>query len=52
MTPDGKLDLAKENDMLVSFTLLKESGEWKATQMDLHNVEKMDLPYSSPGQKA
>ena len=52
MNPDGKLDLAKENDMLVSFTLLKESGEWKATQMDLHNVEKMDLPYSSPGQKS
>ena len=52
MNPDGKLDLAKDNDMLVSYTLLKEGGDWKATQMDLHNVEKMDLPFSSPGQKS
>ena len=52
MTSNGKLDLAKENDMLVTYTLLKEGGGWKATQMDLHNVEKMDLPYSSPGQKS
>jgi hypothetical protein len=51
MNPDGKLDLAKEDDMLVSYTLLNEGGNWIATQMDLHNVEKMDLPYSSPGQK-
>ncbi len=51
MNPDGKLDRAKEDDMLVSFTLLKEGGDWRATQMDLHNVEKMDLPYSNPGQK-
>ena len=51
MNPDGKLDLAKENDMMVSYTLLKEGGDWRATQMDLHNVEKMDLPYSNPGQK-
>ena len=51
MNPDGKLDLTKEDNMLVSYTLLKVGGEWKATQMDLHNVEKMDLPYSSPGQK-
>ena len=52
MNPDGKLDLAKQNDMLVSFTLLKDGGDWKATQMDLHNVEKMDLPYSNAGQKS
>jgi hypothetical protein len=51
MNPDGKLDLAKQNDMLVSYTLLKEGGDWMATQMDLHNVEKMDLPFSNPGQK-
>ena len=51
MNPDGKLDLAKEDDMLVSFTLLKEGGAWRASQMDLHNVEKMDLPYSNPRQK-
>jgi uncharacterized protein (TIGR02246 family) len=51
MNPDGRLDLAKQDDMMVSYTLLKEGGDWKATQTDLHNVEKMDLPYSSPGQK-
>ena len=51
MNPDGKLDLAKEDDMLVSYTLLKVGSDWRATQMDLHNVEKMDLPYSSPGQR-
>ncbi len=52
MNPDGKLDLAKEDDMLVSYTLLKDGGDWKATQMDLHNVEKMDLPFSNPSQKS
>ena len=51
MNPDGKLDLAKDDDMVVSYTLLKEGGDWRATQMDLHNVEKMDLPYSNAGQK-
>ena len=38
--------------MLVSYTLLKVGGDWKATQMDLHNVEKMDLPFSNAGQKS
>jgi uncharacterized protein (TIGR02246 family) len=52
MNPDGKLDLAKQNDMLVSYTLLKQGGNWVVTQTDLHNVEKMDLPYSSAGQKS
>ncbi len=51
MKSDGKLDLAKQNDMIVSYTLLKEGGDWRATQVDLHNVEKMDLPYSNEGQK-
>jgi hypothetical protein len=52
MNPDGKLDLAKEDDMLVSCTLLKVGGDWRATQMDLHNVEKMNLPFSTAGQKS
>ena len=52
MNPDGKLDLSKEDDMLVSYTLLKEGVNWKATQMDLHNVEKMNLPFSSAAQKS
>ena len=51
MNPDGKLDLAKQDNMMVSYTLLKQGGDWKATQTDLHNVEKMDLPYSNVGQK-
>jgi uncharacterized protein (TIGR02246 family) len=51
MNPDGKLDLTKQDDLIVSYTLLKEGGDWRATQTDLHNVEKMDLPFSSPGQK-
>ena len=52
MNPDGKLDLARQDDMLVSCTLLHEGGNWRATQMDLHNVEKMDLPFSNAGQKS
>ena len=52
MNPDGKLDLAKEDDMLVSCTLLKVGSDWRATQMDLHNVEKMNLPFSTAGQKS
>jgi uncharacterized protein (TIGR02246 family) len=51
MNPDGKLDLGKQNDMIVSFTLLRDDGVWRATQVDLHNVDKMDLPFSNTGQK-
>ena len=51
MNPDGELDLAKEDDLLVSYTLLQQGGSWRATQMDLHNIEKMDLPFSNAGQK-
>jgi len=51
MNPDGKLDLEKENNMIVSYTLLNHGGEWRATQVDLHNIEKMDVPYANPGQK-
>ena len=51
MNPDGRLDVAKQDDMIVSYTLLKQGAGWEATQMDLHNVEKMDLPFSNAGQK-
>ena len=51
MNPDGKLDLAKQDDMIVSYTLLRDGGVWRATQVDLHNVDKMDLPFSNAGQK-
>ncbi len=38
--------------MIISYTLLKEGDQWIATQMDLHNIQKMDLPFSSPAQKS
>ena len=51
MNPDGKLDLGEQNDMIVSYTLLRDGGVWRATQVDLHNVDKMNLPFSNAGQK-
>ncbi len=51
MNPDGKLDLTRQDDMIVSYTLVRDAGDWKATQVDLHNVDKMDLPFSNAGQK-
>lgn len=51
MNADGKLDLSKQNDMIVSFTLLQDDRVWRAAQVDLHNVDKMDLPFSNAGQK-
>jgi len=51
MNPDGKIDPVKVSDMIVTIVLVKDGEQWKATEMDLHNVEKMDLPYSQPGQK-
>ena len=52
MNPDGKLDLSREDDMIVSYTLLNTGGKWSAVQVDLHNVEKMDLPFSSTAQRS
>jgi hypothetical protein len=51
MNPDGKLDLRKQDDMIVSYTLLRDGGVWRATQVNLHNVDQMDLPFSNAGQK-
>ncbi len=50
MNPDGKIDAAKTNDMIVTFVLQRSGSEWKAVGVDLHNVEKMDLPFSNAGQ--
>ncbi len=52
MTLDGKLDLSRQDDMIISYTLLKEGDQRIATEMDLHNIQKMDLPFSSPAQKS
>jgi ketosteroid isomerase-like protein len=51
MNPDGKLDPMKQNDMMVSYALLRDGGDWRATQVDLHNVDKMYLPFSNVEQK-
>jgi len=51
MHPNGKPDEAQVNEMIVTFVLVKIGQEWKASQIDPHNVEKMDLPYANPGQK-
>jgi uncharacterized protein (TIGR02246 family) len=51
MNSDGSVDRGKFNDMIVTFVLIRKGGEWKASEVDLHNVEKMDLPFSAPEQK-
>jgi ketosteroid isomerase-like protein len=51
MKPDGKIDPASFNDMIVTFVLLKGASGWLASEVNLVNVEEMDLPFSNPGQK-
>jgi ketosteroid isomerase-like protein len=51
MRPDGTIHPASINDMIVTFTLLKTGTAWLASEVNLVNVEKMDLPFSNPGQK-
>ena len=50
MKPDGKIDPASTNDMVVTFVLVQRGTDWQATEVNLVNVEKMDLPFSNPGQ--
>ena len=49
--PHGKVIPDHFNEMILSYTLVKEGEGWKAAQIDAHNVEKMDLPFSSEQQK-
>lgn len=49
--PDGKTVPNQFNEMILSYTLVGEGEDWKVTQIDGHNVEKMDLPFSSEEQK-
>jgi hypothetical protein len=51
MRPDGTIDPASINDMIVTFILLRTGNGWLATEVNLVNVEKMDLPFSNPGQR-
>ena len=48
---DGKVTPGRFNEMILSYTLVKEEEDWKATQIDAHNVERIDLPFSSEQQK-
>jgi hypothetical protein len=51
MRPDGTIDPASINDMIVTFILLKTGSAWLASEVNLVNVEKMDLPFSNPSQR-
>jgi uncharacterized protein (TIGR02246 family) len=51
LAPNGKMVPGEFNAMLLTYTLVKQEGHWKATQIDPHNVEHMELPYSNPDQK-
>jgi uncharacterized protein (TIGR02246 family) len=51
MKPDGRIDPASINDMIVTFVLLKGASGWLASEVNLVNVEKMNLPFSNSGQK-
>ena len=51
MRPNGTIDPGSTNDMIVTFVLLKTGTAWLACEVNLVNVEKMDLPFSNPGQR-
>jgi uncharacterized protein (TIGR02246 family) len=51
MRPDGTIDPASINDMIVTFILLRTGSAWLASEVNLVNVEKMDLPFSNPEQR-
>ena len=52
MFPSGKISETEWNDMIVTFVLVQEGQTWKVCEVDAHNVEKMDLPFSNAGQKS
>jgi hypothetical protein len=52
MHPDGKISEEEWNDMIVTYVLVLDGQMWKASEVDAHNVEKMELPFSNPGQKS
>jgi uncharacterized protein (TIGR02246 family) len=51
MNPEGKIDPAAINDMLATFVLVQGPAGWLASEVNMINVEKMDLPFSNPSQK-
>jgi hypothetical protein len=52
MRPDGKISQEKWNDTIVTYVLVRDGQMWKASEVDAHNFEKMELPFSNPGQKS
>ena len=52
MHPDGKISETEWNDMIVTFVLIREGQLWRASEINAHNVEKMELPFSNPEQKS
>jgi uncharacterized protein (TIGR02246 family) len=48
---NGKVDPGRFNDMIITYVLVKEGAVWRAAEIDPHNVEKVDTPFSQPGQK-
>ena len=51
MNSDGTIDPGRINDVIVTFVLVRFGSEWKATQVDAHNVDRMNLPFANAGQK-
>jgi hypothetical protein len=51
MNPDGRIDPATINDMIATFILVHGRLGYLASEVNMTNVEKMDLPFSNPGQK-
>ena len=52
MHPNGEISKTEWNDMIVTFVLVRDEQAWRTSEVDAHNVEKMDLPFSNPGQKS
>jgi len=52
MKPDGKIDPTSINDMIVDLhSAGTQARVGSQVRFNLVNVEKMDLPFSNPGQK-
>jgi len=39
------------DEMIVSFVLVKRGTEWQATEVNLQNVEKLNMPFANPTQR-
>ena len=48
---DGKVKDGEWNQMVLTYCLVKAGQNWLMTEVDGHNIEAMELPYSQPEQK-